>query len=196
MNGTKETRSYISEIKSSVDALIGTFSTEEEQKLRHIPYSKFEQIITNKALNFEFTAQSETIDEKRSKLIDIEGTNMIISDHGKNKFTIRNREDLSVIKTIEHEFGYLNCGLCYPEQKLVELVISNNLVEFDFETMKITKNIQSKSSVLHIEKVSDETFLTCDYDGYVELIKMKDLTCLCGLKLKDISSINDIENLH
>ena len=40
---------------------------------------------------------------------------MIISDHGKNKFAIRNRSDLSVVKTIEHNIEYLRCGLYYPE---------------------------------------------------------------------------------
>ena len=57
---------------------------------------------------------------------------MIISDHVRDKFTIRNRSDLSVIKTIEHDFGYLRCGLYYPEQKVVVLGIDKNLVEFDF----------------------------------------------------------------
>ena len=94
-------------------------------------------------------------------LIDIKGTDMIISDHEFNKFTIRNRSDLSVIKIIKHNFGELNCGLYYPEQNVVVLGISKNLVEFDFEEdMKITKNYKTKSFVYHIEKVDDETFLT------------------------------------
>ena len=66
---------------------------------------------------------------------------MIISDHGENKFAIRNRSDLSIINTIEHEFGFLFSGLCYPEQKVVVLGIWNNLVEFDLEKMIITKNV-------------------------------------------------------
>ena len=48
---------------------------------------------------------------------------MIISDHEKNKFTIRNRSELTVIETIKHKFGYLNCGLNYPDQKLIVLGI-------------------------------------------------------------------------
>ena len=40
---------------------------------------------------------------------------MIISDETRNKFTIRNRYDLSIIETIEHDFGYPNCGICYPK---------------------------------------------------------------------------------
>ena len=68
---------------------------------------------------------------------------MIISGHGKGKFAIRNRSDLLVIKTIKHDFGDLYCGLSYPEQKLVVLGMWNNIVEFDFESMKITKNVKA-----------------------------------------------------
>ena len=39
--------------------------------------------------------------------------------------------------------------------------------------MKITKNVKTKSSVMHIEKVNDETFLTGEYNGYLKLIKKK-----------------------
>ena len=63
---------------------------------------------------------------------------MIISGDEWNKFTIRNSWDLSVIKTVEHEFGnVLNCGLCYPNQKIVILGIEQSLVEFNYEMMKI-----------------------------------------------------------
>ena len=68
-----------------------------------------------------------------STLVDLKGTNMIISDNAEHKFTIRNRQDFSVIKTIEHEFGKLYCGIYYLEQRVVVLGIENNLVEFDFE---------------------------------------------------------------
>ena len=114
---------------------------------------------------------------------------MIISDHGKNVFTIRNRSDLSVIKTIEHDFGYLSCGLYYPEQKVVVLGIDYHLIEFDFEQMKITKNVKTKSIVYHIEKVNDETFLTGEYEGYLELINKKDLTCLSHIRLDGVRDI-------
>ena len=63
---------------------------------------------------------------------------MIISGDEWNKFTIRNSWDLSVIKTVEHEFGnVLNCGLCYPNQKIVILGIEQSLIEFNYEMMKI-----------------------------------------------------------
>ena len=58
---------------------------------------------------------------------------MIISDNFENKFQIRNRKDLSVIKTISHKFGWLKCGLCYPEEKVVIIGIGANLIEFDLE---------------------------------------------------------------
>lgn len=60
---------------------------------------------------------------------------MIISEDVNNKFTIRNRKDLSILKTIEHDFGQLKCGLCYPEKKVVVLGIFTNIVEFDYEKM-------------------------------------------------------------
>ena len=65
---------------------------------------------------------------------------MIISDdHLNNKLTIRNRYDLTVIQTIEHNFGLVQCGLCYPEQNLIILGINKKLVEFNYEQMKITR---------------------------------------------------------
>ena len=67
---------------------------------------------------------------------------MIISNQGLNKFTIRNRLNLSIIATIDHNFGFLNCGLYYPETKGVLLGIEENLVEFDYEKMKIIKHVQ------------------------------------------------------
>ena len=84
---------------------------------------------------------------------------MIISDYGRDKFSLRNREDLSVIKTIKHTFGFLRNGLYYPEQKVVVLGIDNKLVEFDLENMKIIKNVKTMNSVLHLEKVNDDTIL-------------------------------------
>ena len=70
------------------------------------------------------------------------------------------------------------CGLCYSEQQLVVLGISKNLVEFDFKNMKIIKNVKTKNIVMNIEKVNDETFLTGEGFGYLELINKKDLNCL------------------
>ena len=64
---------------------------------------------------------------------------MIISDDFTNKFTIRNRQTLSVMKRVEHDYGCLYCGLCYPEQKVVVLGIGKNLVEFNYELMEFTK---------------------------------------------------------
>ena len=57
---------------------------------------------------------------------------MIISDDASNTFKIRNRTDLSVIKTIRHGFGRLYNGLCYPENKVVVLGLGVNLVKFDY----------------------------------------------------------------
>lgn len=50
-------------------------------------------------------------------LIDIKDSDMLICDEGENKFTIRNKKDFSIIKRIVHKYGYLRCGLSYPEQK-------------------------------------------------------------------------------
>ena len=100
MNGTKETRSYLSEAKSKVDSFIGTLSSKEEQKLEHIPPSKLEQILSQNSFKFKVTAQSEYVKQRLDILIDINTTNMFICDNGWNKFSIRNREDLSIKKTI------------------------------------------------------------------------------------------------
>ena len=96
---------------------------------------------------------------------------------------IRNREDLSVIETVKHDFGELWCGLCYPEKLVVVLGIENNLVEFDFDKMKITKKIETKNNVFHIEKFNNDTFLTGDLYGHIELVSKRDLSCLSHLKL-------------
>ena len=60
-------------------------------------------------------AQSDPIETQIFILIDLDCSNMFISGDIYNEFTLRNRLDLSVIKTVEHEFGFLKCGLCYPE---------------------------------------------------------------------------------
>ena len=70
------------------------------------------------------------------------------------------------------------------------LVIWDNLVEFDFERMEITKNVKTKNYVLHIKKVNDETFLIGEYDGDLELINKKDLTCLSHLKPEEDYLVN------
>ena len=64
------------------------------------------------------------------------------------------------------------------------------LVEFDFERMKITKNVKTNDQVWHIEKINDETFLTGEFEGHLELINKKDLTCLSHLKLEEVIFIN------
>lgn len=37
--------------------------------------------------------------------------------------------------TIQHDFGTLNCGLCYPKEKVLLLGINDNLVELDYEQL-------------------------------------------------------------
>ena len=90
----------------------------------------------------------------------------------------------------------LNCGLCCPERKVVFLGISYNLVEFDLENMKITKNVYTKGNVHNMENANEETFLIGDWYGNLKLIGKKDLTCLSNLKVEGISSIPYIENLY
>lgn len=94
---------------------------------------------------------------------------MIISSDGKNKFAIRNWEDLSVIKIFELNFGdYLCCGLCFPDQKLVVLGMFTNLVELNFEKMEITKSCNTKDYKNYfkcIEKVNDDILLTGGPEG-------------------------------
>ena len=92
MNGTKEIISYVFEVKNKVDAFIETLiSEEEEQKFEEVSISKLEQTLSQNTFSFEVSAQSKTIYSFLNTLIDIKGTNMIISDHGRNKFAIRNR---------------------------------------------------------------------------------------------------------
>ena len=61
---------------------------------------------------------------------------MMITCESNGVFTIRNQKNLSAIKTIKHDFGYLESGLCYPEERKVILVEYDtrgyNLVEFDY----------------------------------------------------------------
>ena len=47
---------------------------------------------------------------------------MMITCESNGVFTIRNQKDLSAIKIIKHDFGYLESGLCYPEERKVILV--------------------------------------------------------------------------
>ena len=101
---------------------------------------------------------------------------MIISGDIGDKFTIRNRYDLKVLKIVDHNFGYLYCGLYYPEKKNVIMGISYNLIEFDYEQQKITKNVRTEDIVYHIEKVNDDSFLIGELFGHIELINRKDLT--------------------
>ena len=62
MNGTKEIRSYLSEIKTSLNAFIDTLVIEnEEQKFENVPTSKFEHILSQNSFEFELTAQSDTV---------------------------------------------------------------------------------------------------------------------------------------
>ena len=66
MNGTKEIRSYLFEVKTKVDCFIETLSFKEEEKenkLEKVPPSKLENILSLNALNFEVIAQSVTVNE-------------------------------------------------------------------------------------------------------------------------------------
>ena len=83
---------------------------------------------------------------------------------------IRNRYDLSILATIDHNLGSLYCGLCYPEEMVVVLGINNQLVEFDYSLMMITKQVCTYNHVYHIEKVNDDNFLTGEMGGHIKLI--------------------------
>ena len=85
---------------------------------------------------------------------------MIISQNIDHRFTIRNRLDLSVIKTVEGDFDSITCGLCYPELKIAILAVYNHLIVFDYEKMIITKKIRTLNFVFNMEKVDDEFFIT------------------------------------
>ena len=113
-------------------------------------YSNLEHILDKNAFKFEATSESDTMPAYFLTIINLNESNMIISDDVINKFTVRNSKNLSVIKTIGHKFGSLRCGLCYPEQKVVVLGINDNLVEFNYEEMKIIKNVKTQSIVLLI----------------------------------------------
>ena len=65
------------------------------------------------------------------------------------------------------------------------LGIGRDLVEFDYENMKIMKNAKTKNLVMHILKINDETFLIFDDYMSLELISKKDLACLNSLKLSE-----------
>ena len=56
--------------------------------------------------------------------------------------------------------------------------------------MKILKNIRLKDYVSHIEKLNENTILTGEYSGYIELINKKDLNCLSHLQLDGVEGIN------
>ena len=47
--------------------------------------------------------------------------------------------------------------------------------------MAITKNIETKQNVLHLEQVNHDTFLTGERFGHIELINYKDLIPLSHL---------------
>ena len=56
--------------------------------------------------------------------------------------------------------------------------------------MKISKNLDTKDIVFHIEKVNDETFLTGEAIGNLELINKKDLNCLAQIQFEEVHWIN------
>ena len=82
-NGTKEIRSSLYEVKTKFDTFIETLSSEvkEIEMNEKVPPLKLEQILSQNSFNFEVTVQSETVNTFLKTLIDIKGTNMIISDH-------------------------------------------------------------------------------------------------------------------
>ena len=84
----------------------------------------------------------------------------------------------------------MRCGLYYTGQHVVKLGIEENLVEFDFEKMNITKKIKTKDFVLCIKNVNDDTFLTGEDNGCIELINTKNLSYLSHLKLKRVQNIS------
>ena len=47
--------------------------------------------------------------------------------------------------------------------------------------MKIRKSVEAQSIVWHIENVNEDTFLTGEFNGTLELIKKKDLRCVSYL---------------
>ena len=110
---------------------------------------------------------------------------MIISSDLKNELIIRNRLNLSIFKTVYHFFGFLSCGICYPNELIVFLGINYYLVEFDYEKMEIRKyrNYEDFRDFYHIEKVNDDIFLTGGYVGDIKLIRKTDLTILSHLKI-------------
>ena len=61
------------------------------------------------------------------------------------------------------------------------LGIYYDLVEFDFKKMEIAKHVKAKDFVYLIENINDDTFLSGEYEGYLELINKKDLICLSRL---------------
>ena len=156
-----------------------------------------EQILSQNAFNFEITAQSNPVEKVlMTTLIDIEGSEIIISENVKNKFTIRNRKDLSILQTVEHGLGFLRCGITYPDKKIVVLGIGNNLMEFNYEKREFIKNSQTIEEVFKLVKVNDNSFLTVEWFGYIELINKIDLTCLSHLQIEGISGIYSIEKIR
>ena len=110
-----------------------TLDSKEEYNLQQATNSQLDFILSQNSFNFEITTYSDKVNSIIQTIIDLKNTEMIITSDLNSKFTIRNRRDLSVIKTVEHLFGDLKCGICYPEQKLVLLGINRNLIKFDYE---------------------------------------------------------------
>ena len=116
------------------------------------------------------------------------GTKYILCDDqqfGSSKLTLRNRKDLKVIKTIHNKYGLLYCGLNYPEEKIIILGISWNLVRFNYKEMRITEKVNTKDvDVLQIVKVNETTFLIGGF-GNISLRNRNDLTLLTILHIYD-----------
>lgn len=106
---------------------------------------------------------------------------MILSEDYSNFFTIRNRRDLSIIKDVFHNYGVINSGLCYPDQKIVVLGINNNLVYFNYESMKITFSFSTYNTVSHMVKVTEDIILIGEIKGNIELINKNCFTRLWHL---------------
>ena len=76
----KEIRINLSEVKTKLETFNETLYQKEE-KSHNVPSSKLEQILSQNDFRVEAIALSEAVNFKLYKLIDIKGTNMIISNH-------------------------------------------------------------------------------------------------------------------
>lgn len=79
--------------------------------------------------------ESEEIQDKVWSIIEIKGTDLIITGDEESKICIRNSKDLVIIKKIENDFGYLYSGICLENSNISLLGFEHSLVKFDYEQM-------------------------------------------------------------